>query len=161
MGGNKAKDPKVFVALANEEGFPHEGVIDFVDNQVNANTGTIELRARLENTDKSLFPGLFVRVKITGEDIPNSVLIPEIAVGSDLGGKYVLVVGENNIVEQIYVKLGAAQGDGTVHIKSGLEGQETIIVDGLMFARPGLPVQPLTAEQFEAMKKKSQQAAKG
>ncbi len=151
----------VRVALANEEGFPHEGVIDFIDNQVDPNTGTIELRARLENADMSIFPGLFVRIKATGKDIPNAVQVPEIAVGSDLGGKYVLVVGENNIVEQKYVKLGAAQGDGNVHIKSGLEGQETIIVNGLMFARPGLPVQPLTAEQFEAMKKQSQQAAKG
>ncbi len=151
----------VHVALANEDGFPHEGIIDFIDNQVDANTGTIELRARLENKDLSLFPGLFVRIKVTSAEIMDAVLIPETAVGSDLGGKYVLVVGEDNIVEQIYVKLGAAQGDGTVHIKSGLEGQETVIVNGLMFARPGLPVQPLTAEQFEAMKKKSQQAAKG
>jgi len=154
-------DHPVEIALANEEGFPHKGIVDFIDNQVDPDTGTIELRARLENENLSLFPGLFVRIKVSGQEIPDAVLVPETAVGSDLGGKYILLVGENNIVEQKYVKLGAPQGDGTVHIESGLDGQETVIVNGLMSARPGLPVQPLTAEQFEAMKKQSQQAAKG
>lgn len=159
--GKAKRHAKVNVALANEDGFPHPGIIDFVDNQVDANTGTIEMRARIENLDKAIFPGLFVRVKVTGNDIPDAVLIPETAVGSDLGGKYVLIVGEGNIVEQVYVTLGAPQGDGTIHVKKGLEGQETVIVGGLMIARPGMPVTPLTAEQFEAMKKQSQQAAKG
>ena len=151
---SQARGP-VQVALANEEGFPHTGVIDFIDNQVDANTGTIELRARLENADKALFPGLFVRVKVTGPEVPDQVLVPEVAVGSDLGGKYVLVVGENNIVEQKYVKLGAPQDGGTVHVRSGLDGQETVIVNGLMMARPGLPVTPLTAEQFAAMQQQA------
>ncbi len=151
------RDGEVQVALANEEGFPHVGVIDFIDNQVDASTGTIELRARLENTDKSLFPGLFVRIKVTGKEIPDAVLVPEVAVGSDLGGKYVLVVGENNIVAQVYVKLGAPQDGGLVHIRSGLTGKETVIVSGLMMARPGRPVTPLTAEQFAAMKQKAMQ----
>jgi RND family efflux transporter MFP subunit len=147
-------------ALANDQGFPHEGIIDFIDNEVDANTGTIELRARLENLDQEIFPGLFVRIKVEGPTIPDAVLIPETAVGSDLGGKYVLVVGEENIVEQKYITLGAAQGDGTIFVKDGLDGQETVIVGGLMIARPGMPVTPLTAEQFEAMKKQSQQTAK-
>ncbi len=150
----------VHAALATDEGFPHEGYIDFVDNEVDPNTGTIELRARLENPDQLIFPGLFVRVKVSGVTIPDAVLIPETALGTDLGGKYVLTVGEGNIVEQKYVTLGAAQGDGSIHIKSGLEGDELVIVGGLMIARPGMPVEPLTAEQFAAMKKQSQQAAK-
>ena len=149
------------MALANDEGFPHTGYIDFIDNEVDRNTGTIEMRARLENADHELFPGLFVRIKVTGRTIPNAVLIPETAVGSDLGGKYVLTVGEGNIVEQKYVTLGLAQDDGNIYVKSGLDGQETVIVGGLMIARPGMPVQPLTAEEFETMKKQSQQAAKG
>ncbi len=150
----------VHVALANDEGFPHNGYIDFIDNEVDPNTGTIELRARLENKDELIFPGLFVRVKVSGQTIPDAVLILETALGTDLGGKYVLTVGEGNIVEQKYVTLGSAQGDGTIYIKSGLEGEELVIVGGLMIARPGMPVQPLTAEQFEAMKKQSQQVAK-
>ncbi len=158
-GRESAKE--VYVALANDEGFPHTGYIDFIDNEVDRNTGTIEMRARLENADHELFPGLFVRIKVTGRTIPNAVLIPETAVGSDLGGKYVLTVGEGNIVEQKYVTLGLAQDDGNIYVKSGLDGQETVIVGGLMIARPGMPVQPLTAEEFETMKKQSQQAAKG
>jgi RND family efflux transporter MFP subunit len=155
-GDGTQQHNRVSVALANDEGFPHEGVIDFIDNQVDANTGTIELRARLENEDNAIFPGLFVRVKVTGQVMPDAVLVPETAIGSDLGGKYILVVGEDNIVEQKYLQLGASHEGGMIHVRSGLEGQETIIVGGLMMARPGLPVTPLTAEQFEAMKKKAE-----
>jgi len=154
--GNGGEVP-AYIELGNETGFPHTGVIDFIDNEVDARTGTIELRARLDNEGLDLFPGLFVRVKVTGEAIPGAVLVPETAVGSDLGGKFILTVNQENIVVQNYVVLGSTQEGGTVHIKSGLKGDETIIVNGLMFARPGAPVTPLTAEQFEAMKK--QQAA--
>ncbi len=92
-----------------------------------------------------------IKVKLTGAELPDAVLISEKAVGSDLGGKYVLLVGADNMVEQRYVELGAVQADGLVHIKKGLEGRETVIVNGLMFARPGLPVTPLTAEQFTSL----------
>lgn len=160
MGAKQGDGGSVHAALANDEGFPHSGYIDFVDNEVDRNTGTIELRVRLENTEEDFFPGLFVRLKVTGRKIPDAVLIPETSVGTDLGGKYVLVVGEGNIVEQKYIVLGDSQGDGTIHAKSGLDGQEMVIVGGLMIARPGMPVTPLTAEQFEAMKNQSQQAAK-
>jgi RND family efflux transporter MFP subunit len=148
------------VALATDEGFPHEGVIDFIDNEVNPDTGTIELRMRLENEDLLLFPGLFVRVKVTGAERPGSVLVPEAAVGTDLGGKYVLLVGENNIVEQRYVDLGQPQDEGLVHVEKGLEGDETVIVNGLMFARPGRPVTPLTPEEFQAMQQQGGQQGK-
>ncbi len=152
-GGGEA-----FVARATDEGFPHMGIVDFIDNEVDRSTGTIELRVRLDNEGLNFFPGLFVRIKVFGEETPDAVLIPEVALGTDLGGKYVLVVGENNIVVQKYVTLGMSQDEGLVHIKDGLTGDETIIVNGLMFARPGLPVTPLTAEQFAAMQ---QQAAAG
>jgi len=151
---------KIAVGLANEDGFPHEGVVDFIDNQVDPNTGTIELRAKLENVDQALFPGLFVRIKATGRSIPDAVMVPAVSVGTDLGGKFVLVVGEENIVQQVYVDMGDPQEDGLVHIKSGLTGDETVIVNGLMYARPGLPVTPLTAEQMAAMKQQAAQASK-
>ena len=154
---NEEDHGKARVALANDTGFPHEGVLDFIDNEVNTETGTIELRARLENEDHQIFPGLFVRVKMTGRPIPDAVQVPEVAIGTDLGGKYVMVVGEDNIVDQRYVVLGEPQPDGLIHIKEGLEGTETIIVNGLVFARPGLPVTPLTPEQFEAMKAQAAQ----
>jgi len=159
-GDKPRKRATIYAALANDVGFPHPGYMDYIDNEVDRNTGTIESRALLENKEEDIFPGLFVRLKASGKQIPNAILIPETAVGTDLGGKYVLTVGEGDIVEQNYVTLGAAQGDGTIHVKTGLEGQELVIVGGLMIARAGMPVQPLTAEQFEAMKKQSQQAAK-
>ncbi len=152
-GGGEA-----FVARATDVGFPHAGIIDFIDNEVDRGTGTIELRVRLENEKLNFFPGLFVRIKVSSEEIPDSVLVPEVALGSDLGGKFVLTVGENNIVVQKYVTLGMPQEGGLIHVREGLTGDETIIVNGLMFARPGMPVTPLTAEQFAAMQK---QAAAG
>jgi len=146
-----------WVGLANDVGYPHVGKIDYIDNEVDAATGTIELRMVLENENLQLFPGLFVRVKVTGSGTPDAVQVPQVAVGTDLGGKYVLVVGENNIVEQMYVTVGAPQEEGLVHIKDGLDGTETIIVNGLVFARPGLPVTPLTPEQFKAMQEQAAQ----
>ena len=88
---------------------------------------------------------------------PRLEYTPEVAVGTDLGGKYVLTVGENNIVEQKYVTLGGPQDEGLVHIEEGLDGTETIIVNGMVFARPGLPVTPLTPEQFKAMQEQAVQ----
>jgi RND family efflux transporter MFP subunit len=148
------------VALANDEGFPHIGVIDYIDNMVDPDTGTIEMRMRLENEEELLFPGLFVRVKVTGAKRPDAVLVPEVAVSSDLGGKYILVVGGDNIVEQRYVELGLPQEEGLIHVKKGLEGKETIIVNGLMFARPGRPVTPLTPEEMKAMQEQQKTAPK-
>ncbi len=145
------------VALSNESGFPHTGEVDYIDNEVDATTGTIELRVVLPNEKLQIFPGLFVRVKMTGKEIPDAVQVPEVAIGTDLGGKYVLVVGENNIVEQKYVTPGASQEEGLIHIRDGLEGTETIIVNGLVFARPGMPVTPLTPEQFKVMQEQAAQ----
>jgi len=150
----------VRVALANEKGFPHEGQVDYIDNTVDPRTGTIEMRAVLDNSGSFFFPGLFVRIKVPGAAISAAVIISETALGTDLGGKYVYVVGEDNIVEQRYVELGLTQGDGTVHVREGLSAADTVIVNGIMFARPGLPVTPLTAEQFEAMKAQQAQQAK-
>lgn len=134
------------VERANESSFPHQGIIDYIDNEVDMGTGTVDVRVRLSNEDDKFFPGLFVRVKVPGDDINDAVLIKEVAIGSDLGGKYVLVVGDDNIVSLIYVTLGLSQADGYVHVLSGLEGNETYIVNGLLRARPGLPVQTKTEE---------------
>lgn len=145
------------VALANEEGYPHLGHIDYIDNEVDTRTGTIEVRIVLENKRLEIFPGLFTRIKVSGAEIEDAVQVPMNAVGTDLGGKFILSVGDGNIVEQKYVTLGEPQEGGLVHIKEGLEGTETIIVNGLVFARPGLPVTPLTPEQFAAMKAQAAQ----
>jgi len=141
---DEAAPPKVVVATAADEGFPHEGVVDFLDNTVNPATGTIELRAKLPNAESVLFPGLFVRVRLMAGTNEDALLVDERAIGTDLAGKYVLVVGDENLVELRHLTLGAVQDDGTVVVQEGLEGDETYIVNGLLRARPGFPVTPQT-----------------
>jgi RND family efflux transporter MFP subunit len=143
-----AEAGRTFVATATDDGFPHEGVIDFIDNVVDPATGTIELRAVVQNPENILFPGLFVRIRVSGTMRPDAILVNERAIGTDLGGKYVLLVGEDNVVEQRYVELGAIQDDGTVVIDSGLEGNERYIVNGMLRARPGFPVTPQTEAEL-------------
>lgn len=133
------------VATLIDEGFPYSGPIDYVSNTVDAATGTIQVRAVLPNERMSLFPGLFVRVRIPMGLLEDAVLIREEALGTDLGGRYVFVVGEGNVVEQKYVELGPVEPDGMVPILEGLDGSETYIVEGLLRARPGMPVNPDTA----------------
>lgn len=141
----------VRVATADDDGFPHEGVLDFIGNTVDPATGTIELRAVLENADLVLFPGLFVRVRVMiGEG--EALLVNERGIGSDIGGKFVLTVGEENVVEQTYVTLGPLEADGMVVIEEGLDGGELVITSGLLRARPGLPVTPQTVEEVAAAK---------
>ena len=152
---------QILVGLADENGFPHEGRIDFIDNTVDPQTGTIQMRAVIPNEDMLLFPGLFVRVRAVGGETEDAVLVEEMALGSDIGGKYVLVVGEGNVVEQRYVQPGALQLDSTVVIEAGLDGSETYIVDGLLRARPGLPVTPMTREQVAAAQAQAAEEADG
>jgi RND family efflux transporter MFP subunit len=132
------------VATLIDEDFPFSGPIDYVSNKVDAATGTIQLRAVLPNKEMRLFPGLFVRIRIPMELLEDAVLIREEALGTDLGGRYVYVVGDDNLVERRYVTLGAVEPDGMVPILDGLDGSETYIVEGLLRARPGLPVTPET-----------------
>jgi len=132
------------VATLIDEDYPFTGPIDYVSNTVDAATGTIQVRAVLPNTEMNLFPGLFVRVRIPMGVLENAVLIREEALGTDLGGRYVYVVGEGNVVEQRYVELGPVEPDGMVPITEGLDGSETYIVDGMLRARPGMPVTPDT-----------------
>jgi RND family efflux transporter MFP subunit len=141
---------KAYIGTAADEAFPHEGKIDFVGNTVDPTTGTIELRAALPNSDGVLFPGLFVRVRLPGRLRKDAVLVRETAVGTDLGGKYVMVIGEGNLVEQRYLTLGQLQDDGMIVVTDGLDSGETYVSNGLLRARPGFPVTPLTEEEMAA-----------
>lgn len=141
---------KVLIGTAaDEDRFPFEGYVNFIGNTVDPSTGTIELRALFENDDLLLFPGLFVRVRVLALEAENALLVDERAIGTDLGGKYMYLVGEGNVVERVYVTVGQPQPDGTVVIEDGLEADATYISNGLLRARPGLPVTPLTEEEME------------
>ncbi len=139
-GTQRLKNPiRALLGLGNEKGFPHEGLIDYVDNRVDSNTSTLEIRGTFENTDRGLFPGLFARIRIPGETLEDGVLVREEAVGTDLGGKFVLTVDDQNVVGVARVELGQIE-DGYRLILSGLEAGQRYIVEGTQRARPGMPV---------------------
>jgi len=140
--GRAGRDSPVFLGLDDETGWPHEGVIDYFDNTVDAGTGTIQVRGNFPNPTRKLFPGLFARIRVPVGEISDAVLVDESTIGTDLGGKFVLVVGGDNVVELRHIELGPLQGDGMRVVLSGLEANERYIVNGLQRARPGLPVTP-------------------
>jgi RND family efflux transporter MFP subunit len=131
----------VRVGLANEDGFPHEGRMDFVDNQLNVRTGTIRARAILDNKQGLFTPGLFARVQLLGSAEHEAILIEERAIGTDQTQNFVLVLGADNKVEYRPVQLGRAL-QGLRIVSKGLQPGETIVVNGLQRVRPGSPVTP-------------------
>lgn len=131
----------VELELADEDGFPHRGYIESFDNQLDANTGTILLRAVFPNSGGRIVPGLFARIRIPTSGKHEALLVNESAIGTDQAQKFVLALGEKNVVEYRPIKLGPAI-DGRRIVRSGLEAGDKIIVNGLQRARPGQPVTP-------------------
>jgi RND family efflux transporter MFP subunit len=131
----------VQVGLANEEGFPHTGTMDFVDNQLNPQTGTIRARAVLENKDGQFTPGLFARVQLLASGEYSAILIEDRAVNTDQSQKYVLLVGAGNQVEYRKVKLGRVI-DGLRVVREGLKPGDVIVVNGAQRVHPGVTVTP-------------------
>ncbi len=133
------------MSLSNEKDYPHRGVIDFADNTVDATTGTMRLRAVFENPEGLLQPGLFVRLRAV-DTTGQMKLVPESALGRDQGGRFLLVVGEDGTVERRGVEVGPTLGEMRA-IKSGITGEEAVIVRGLLRARLGAKVQakPISA----------------
>jgi RND family efflux transporter MFP subunit len=136
----------VFLGLANESGFPHEGRLDFVDNQVDPQTGTIRTRAVFSNRFRALTPGLFARVKLVGTEKKHATLVRDAAIGTDQDRKFVLVVGAGDTLAYRPVVPGRLT-DGLRIVTSGLKPGERIVVNGLMRVRPGMKVAP----KLEAM----------
>ncbi len=135
------------LSLANKEQYEHQGRLDYMDNRVDPETGTIQIRGIVPNPDNQLYPGMFVRLQVPAESIHNAVLVRPKAVGTDLGGKYLLIVDENNIVRHRPVRLGRQKGSLQV-IASGLSAGETYIVSGLQFVKAGDEVKPLTEDEY-------------
>jgi multidrug efflux system membrane fusion protein len=135
-------DRRIRMALSNEEGFPREGQLDFLDNQLDSGTGTIRGRAVFHNTDGLLTPGLFVRLRLAGAGSYHGLLIQDRAVGTDLSKKFVYVVSPKNEIEYRPVTLGPIV-DGLRVVRSGLKAGEPIVVNGLQRIRPGIQVKPI------------------
>jgi RND family efflux transporter MFP subunit len=131
----------VALGLANEEGFPHQGTIDFEDNQVNPKTGTLRVRGVFPNQDEALSPGLFARVRVPIGRAHRAVLVADRAIDTDQGQKILYVVDGKNEVTSRPVRLGALH-DGLRAIEAGLEPSERVIVGGLQQVRPGATVAP-------------------
>jgi len=130
----------IYLGLANEDGFPHEGKMDFVDNRLNPATASLRGRAVFDNKDGLFTPGLFARLKLVGSGNYTATVVADRAVTTDQTRKVVLVVGKNNIVEQREVKTGALID--SMRVIEGVKEGELVIVDGLLRAFPGAPVTP-------------------
>jgi membrane fusion protein, multidrug efflux system len=131
--------PEVDMGLADEQGYPHVGKIDFVDNQVRAGAGTIRLRAVFPNADGAFTAGLFARVELRSGTAQPRALIDDKAVGTDLGNKFVYVLGKDKKVEYRRVATGALV-DGLRVVDTGLNADDVVIVNGLQRVRPGVEV---------------------
>jgi RND family efflux transporter MFP subunit len=137
-GAGRGKRP-VHLALADEKGFPHRGTIDFIDNRLDSRTGTMTGRAVFDNSDLSLTPGLFGRVRLQGSAPYEALLVPEEAVGSDQAQRFVFVVNANSIVEYRAVQVGPLIHGFRV-IRDGLQPDDWLIVNGIQRAKAGIKV---------------------
>jgi RND family efflux transporter MFP subunit len=169
-GLDAAKDPEnkaniqVFLQVANEEGHPHQGKLDFAESAVDRETGTLQLRGVFPNPGESpvLIPGLFVSLRMPVAKRENALLVSERAIGSDQGGRYLLVVNSENMVEKKPIRMGQL-ADGLRVIEEGLQPDDRVVVNGLQRARPGAKVDPeqtdmksLTASAIRARAQEAQ-----
>jgi RND family efflux transporter MFP subunit len=163
--GREAEIP-VHLGLANEEGYPHQGVVDFAESGVDPATGTLQLRGLFQNPEQILLPGLFARVRMPIDERENALLVSERAIGSDQGGRFILTVNSENVVEKRPIRQGQLV-DGLRVIEEGLQPGEPVVVKGLQRARPGGKVDPekiemktLTISAVRAQAAARQKAAK-
>jgi multidrug efflux system membrane fusion protein len=139
--GVRTADQSVFMGLIDEDGYPHMGRLDFVDNQVDPQSGTIRGRAVFDNKDGRFTPGLFARIKLVGAEQRDTILIDERAVGTDLGKKFVLALKSDNTLEYRPITLGASV-DGLRIVTTGLAANDVIVINGLQHVKPGIAVTP-------------------
>jgi RND family efflux transporter MFP subunit len=138
-------DASISLGMATEDGFPHKGTLDFVDNQVNPKTGTLRVRGVFPNKDVVLAPGFFARVRVPIGEHPKALLVTDRAIDTDQGQKIVYVVNDNNEVVSRPVRLGALH-DGLRAVEDGLKPGDRVIVNGLLQIRPGAIVEPTLVE---------------
>jgi len=142
-------DVPVEIGLQGEDGYPHKGRLDYASPQVDSATGTLTARALFDNKDHALLPGLFVRVRTPIARADKALLTPDDAIGTSQEGKYVLVVGSDNVVAKKIVKTGARDGELRV-IESGLDPSDWVVTEGVLRAPPGAKVDPQRADSADA-----------
>ena len=161
-------DLTVSLELANEEGYPHQGIVDFAESGVDPATGTLQLRGVFPNPGPApvLLPGLFTRLRMPIDKRENALLVTERAIGSDQGGRFLLTVNSENVVEKKPIRMGWLV-DGLRVIEEGLQPDNRVVVNGIQRARPGAKVDPeqtdmntLTASALKAAAEAGQDKAK-
>ncbi|MEJ2374931.1 MAG: efflux RND transporter periplasmic adaptor subunit [Pseudolabrys sp.] len=143
------KKVPVEVGLQTEQGYPHKGTLDYASPTVDASTGTLAARAILKNPKRVLLPGMFVRVRVPTGKLDKALLVPETALGTDQSGRYLMIVGKDDVVKQRTVTVGPRDGTMRV-IEKGLKPDDRVIVAGLMRAVPGQKVAPQTEKAAPA-----------
>jgi multidrug efflux system membrane fusion protein len=137
--GGRMSPRAVLIGLANESGFPHEGRLDFVDNQVDRTAGTVRVRAVVPNSSHQFAPGLFARVQLAGSAPRKALLIQDQSVSTDQDRKFVLVLKPDSTVEYRAITLGRLI-DGLRIVDSGLRAGENVVINGQLRVRPGMRV---------------------
>ncbi|MDH2346553.1 efflux RND transporter periplasmic adaptor subunit [Bradyrhizobium sp. SSUT77] len=135
------KQLPIQVGLQTETGYPHEGHLDYVSPTLNSSTGTLAVRGVVPNDERVLLPGYFVRVRVPFDQEKSALLVPDTALGSDQGGRYLLVVNGDNIVEQRKVQIGPVD-NGLRVIESGLKPDDRVVIAGLLRVIPGQKIDP-------------------
>jgi RND family efflux transporter MFP subunit len=142
----RGKEGPVYLGLMTEEGYPHQGKLHFLDNAVDAKSGTISGRAIFDNQDGAFTPGLFARIRLVSQETENVGLAPDKAIGTDLGKRFVLVLGPQNKAIYREVTLGPLVDGGARIVRSGLKRGDVIILNGLQKVRPGDTVAPVRTQ---------------
>jgi multidrug efflux system membrane fusion protein len=135
----------VEIGLQTEDGYPHKGHLDYVSPQLDSSTGTLQVRAVLNNKDRALLPGLFVRVRVPVGQNDKALLVRDDAIGTNQQGNYVLALGQDDVIEQKAVETGQREGDLRV-IEAGLDPGDWVVTQGVQLAVPGSKVSPQKAQ---------------
>ncbi len=140
------------IILSDGSTHPEDGEVDFIDNQIDVTTGTVEMRAIIPNSAKTLLPGQYAKVKLLLKERPNTIVVPQNAVGEQQGDTFVYVVGKDNKIEFRAVTAGSSVEEERI-IEKGLTEGEMVVIDGLQRIKPGLTVKTETEAQAEAKAK--------
>jgi RND family efflux transporter MFP subunit len=144
--GPSSEEEIPITLVLKETGYEVEGMVDAIDNTVDPATGTMQVRGIFPNPEALVLPGFFVHIRVPGELLEGALLVEETALGTDLGGRYLMIVGEGDVIEKRYIQPGPLEADMMRVVLEGVEPGERYVSKGLQRARPGLPVTPKADE---------------
>tara|TARA_Y100001947_G_scaffold94970_1_gene80985 strand:+ start:389 stop:1576 length:1188 start_codon:yes stop_codon:yes gene_type:complete len=141
-GNARSEGIPVMIKLSDEEQFMHNALLDFVDNEIDEQSGTIESRAVMDNNDHLLEPGMFGKARISGSEEHKALMIPDEIIGTNQSLRYVYVLDEEHKVSSRNLTLGPLHSNGLRIVRSGLQPKDQLIINNLQKIRPGMPVSP-------------------